>query len=242
MEILAGSLLTPDTVNPTDYPIQDTDIEKIGHRGNRSHITLDQRDLSPNGGVSCFYAAAFKMVADTYELTPDEKKVAYQAFKDGWANIVAEGKVIPGIGGRFGDGVDAARRAFNAAFPTKRVRTYRGLLPRFDVDSNLHLHFYRAMFQGWMAMFGGYIGNDFSADLLDGTINDDEKPVGEGVYGHARNMFGWKSSPGSLGGTVTVDDNYGKMPNFPNRYQMDDLETKVKNGQVMGAYYLSLPA
>ena len=49
MEILAGSLLTPDTVNPTDYPIQDTDIEKIGYRGLRSHVTLDQRDLSPYG-------------------------------------------------------------------------------------------------------------------------------------------------------------------------------------------------
>lgn len=241
MEILAGSLLTPDTVNPTDYPIQDTDINKIGNRGLRSHIQLDQRDLSPYGGVSCFYAAAFKMVADTYELTPDEKKVAYQAFKDGWAKIVEEGKVVPGIGGRFSDGVDGARRCWNAAFPAKKVRTYRGLLPRFDVDSNLHQHFYRAMFQGWMVMFGGYIGKDFSSDLLDGTINDDKKPVGEGVYGHARNMFGYIRN-GSVYGSTTVDDNYPKLPNFPNRYGMDDLEIKVENGQLFPSYFLSLPA
>jgi hypothetical protein len=242
MEILAGSLLTPETVNPTDYPIQETDISKIVHRGLRPHIQLHQLDLSPNGSVSCFYTAAFKIVSDVYDLTPDERKTAYQAFKDGWAKMVADGKVVPGLGGRFADGIDGARRAWNSAFPEKQVHTYRGLLPRFDVDSRLHLHFYRAMFNGWMVMFGGYVGKDFTYDLLDGTINDDAKPVGEGVYGHARNLFGWKSSPGDLGGTVTVDDNYPKLPSFPNRHKMDDLEMKVKNGQLFSSYYLALPA
>lgn len=242
MEILAGSLLTPDTVNPTDYPIKDTDIEKITYRGNHPHVQLDQRDLSPHGNVSCFYTAAFKICADAYVLDAAERKVAVQAWKDGWAAIVKDGKVTPGFGGRLSDGVDYARRAWNAAFPTKRVRTYRGLLPRFDQDSKLHQHFYRAMFNGWMVMFGGYIGKEFSADLLDGTINDDTKPVGEGVYGHARNMFGWKSMPGDLGGTVTVFDNYPKMQNFQNAYKLDDLETKVKNGQVFASFFLALPA
>lgn len=242
MEILAGSLLTPDTVNATDYPIQDTDIDKITYRGNHPHVQLDQRDLSPHGNVSCFYTAAFKICADAYVLDAAERITAVQAWKDGWAAIVKDGKVTPGFGGRLSDGIDASRRAFNTAFPNKKVRTYRGALPRFDEDSSLHLHFYRAMLNGWMIQFGGYIGEDFSGDLLDGTINNDNKPVGEKVYGHARNLFGWIQSSGSLGGTVTVDDNYPKLNSFPNRYKMDDLETKVKNGQLFKSFYIALPA
>jgi hypothetical protein len=242
MEILAGSLLSPDTVNPTDYPIQDTDLEKIGYRGNHPHVHLDQRDLAPYGNVSCFYTAAFKICADAYVLDAAERKIAVQAWKDGWAAIVKDGKVVPGFGGRLSDGIDYSRRSWNFAFPNKKVRTYRGWLPRFDVDSKLHQHFYRAMFNKWMVQFGGYVDDVISGEMLDGTVITDTKPVGDKVYGHSRDMFGWQSSPGSLGGMVTVYDNFPKLPNFPNVYKMDDLETKVKNAQLFPSYFIALPA
>lgn len=239
MEILAGSLLTPETVNATDYPITETDLKYITKRDERKHVQLHQLDLAPYGNVSCFYAAAFKIVADAYPLTDDEKKLAVQAWKDGWAAIVKDGKVEPGLGGRLADGVDYARRAWNAAFPAKKVKTYRGLLPRFDKDSSLHIHFYRAMNNGWAVMFGGYIGQDFWGDMLDGTINNDQMPTGK-IYGHARTMFDYVPV-GDAGGNVMVFDNYPKTWDR-SAYRLDDMETKVKNGVLFPSYFLALPA
>jgi hypothetical protein len=239
MEILAGSLLTPDTVNPTDYPIAETDINLITKRGWKSHIQLDQLDLSPHGNVSCFYCSAFKIVADAYELTPEEKVRAYQAYKDGWAAIVKDGKVIPGFGGRLSDGIDYARRAWNAAFPDKKVKTYRGIMPRFDQDSNLHLHFYRAMNNGWMVQFGGYVDSTTEEDLLDGVLNNDT--VGEKKYGHARNLHSY--SPVGMGGGIgRVFDNYAKSNKVWGSYLIDDIETKVANQAIFPSYFLALPA
>jgi hypothetical protein len=181
------------------------------------------------------------MIADTYQLTPAEKQVAISAWKDGWYKLVRDGKVEEGFGGRFSDGVDYARRAWNYFFPDKKVRTYRGLLPRYDTESNLHLHFYRAMYSGWMIMFGGYIDNSFKEDLLDGVINNNAKPEGKGVYGHARNMFGYETNMEELGGIVKIDDNYAKMSGFTNRYQMRDVEEKVTTGNLFPHYFIALP-
>lgn len=233
MEILAGSLLTPETLNDTDWPIQDTDIESITKRDDRPHCTLDQRDLAPYGNVSCFYTAAFKACADTFVLDAAERKLAVQAWKDGWAAIVKDGKVTPGFGGRLSEGVDYSRRAWNKAFPNKKVKSYRGLLPRFDQDNKLHQHFYRAINYGWQVMFGAFLDKDFSTDKLDGVVNNDTVDK-DNNWGHARNLYAHKAD------LYRVNDNYPK--DSGNSYLIDDLELKVKNGVIFPSYYIYLPA
>lgn len=242
MEILAGSLLTPETVNATDYPIAPAVLDLIVPRPDRKHIQVDQLDLAPHGGVSCFYASAFKICADAYDLTDDEKVKAMKAYHDGWANIVKDGKVTPGFGGRLSDGVDYARRAWNAAFPAKKVKTYRGDMPRYDVDSPLQQHFYRALFNGWMVQFGSFISPSIKAEILAGEIKDDAKPTDARTYGHARNIYLYENVEGGKGGTVKVLDNYPKTHPEANVYAMDDLEAKVQSGQVFSSFFLALPA
>lgn len=241
--IVCGSLLTGGTINPTDYPIRSTDIRAIKPRFSGGHVQMDQRDLEPFGNVSCFYTAAFKIVADAYPLdTQEMRDRAVKAWKAGWAAIVKDVKVTPGFGGRLSDGIDYARRAWNAEFPDKKVITYVGEMPRFDKgNADRQLHFYRAIFNGWAIMFGGHLSESLANDiLLDGVLNSDEKPVDKS-WGHARTMYGYEPK-GDKGGVVKVSDNYPKLKGFPNIHLMDDLEEKVSTGQVFGSYFVAFPA
>ena len=236
-ETLAGALLTPDTVNATDYPISAVDIYDIERRQPdavpcdgvvRPHIVLQQCDLAPYGNVSCFYTAAFACAADAWELTADERKKALAAWRDGWAAIVRDGKVKPGFGGRLADGVDYSRRAWNAAFPEKRVRSFRG-----SVDT---VAFYRALSLGWKVQIGRFVGKDELSDILDdGIVQDDVKEAKD--YGHSTGYYSKNCS------IDLVQDNSPKNPlPWKNTYQLDDLETKVKNGVVFPSFYVFLRA
>lgn len=235
-EILCGTLLAPETVNETDFPIEAVALEKIGQRqadavpcgGNvRPHAAVHQLDLAPHGGVSCFYAAAFACAADAWPLSVADKTKALQAFKDGWAAIVRDGKVTPGFGGRFADGVDYARRAWNAAFPDRKVKSFRG-----KVDSH---EFYRALSLGWKVMIGRFVGKDELQDILaDGDVDDNTRASDD--YGHATGYFS-KSCTVDL-----VQDQYAKRPGFPNAYELADFQTKVANGVVFPSFYLFVRA
>jgi hypothetical protein len=238
-EIICGTLYA---VNDTDRII-DAQVEKIGKRDGvtlsqqRAHVLLQQTDLSPHGNVSCGYNSAFRCCADAFPLSAEDKPVALNAWRDGWAAMLRDGKVTPGMGARFADCVDYARRAWNAAFTDRKVASYRGKCPRFDQDDATHQAFYRALYSGWMVQIGRYASADLLGDLLDdGIIQDDAKPAGNGVYGHSccyatnRDMLDY------------VLDGYPKTMGKRNAYQLDDFAQKVQNGQVMPSWYIFLPA
>jgi hypothetical protein len=238
-EILMGTLYA---VNDTDRII-DAQVEKIVKRDGkelteqRPHVVMQQTDLAPHGNVSCFYVAAFRCAADVYPLSADDRTKALQAWRDGWAALIRDGKVTPGVGGRFADGVDYARRAWNAAFPDRKVASYRGRCPRFDADDATHIAFYRALNSGWMVQMGRYVSPGLAGDLLDdGIIQDDAQPTGAGVYGHSHCYHAgrdWKHY---------ALDNYPKTLGEKNRYVLDDFEEKVRLGQVMPSFFLFLPS
>ena len=234
-ETLLGTLLAPATVNETDFPIEAAELEKIGPRqaaavpcggSVRPHTVLHQLDLTPHGEVSCFYTAAFACAADAYPLSSDDRPKAVQAWRDGWAALIRDGKVVPGFGGRFADGVDYARKAWNSAFPDRKVKSYRG-----TVDT---IEFYRAISSGWKVMIGRFVGKDELSDILDdGIVQDDTKNSGD--YGHATGYYSRNCS------VDLVQDNYPKKPlPWKNAYQLDDFALKVENGVVFKSFYLFL--
>ena len=252
MEILAGTLLTPDTVKATDRILEAADSRvftwrdgKQGLDAQRPHVTLSQLDLPGDGAHACWLTGAFKSALDTFPLdTPELRTKAVKAWKDGWEFAVKTGLHQAGLGGRMSDGVDVARRFVNAAFPDRQVASYRGDVPRFDADRVTEASFYAAMDFGWMAAFGGFVNADFVGDLLDdGIVQGDAKPIGPNAYGHLSNLF----SPSVF--RYRVDDNYPKMQGqlvqglpWRNRYDLDDLELKVQSGQVFPSFYVFLPA
>jgi hypothetical protein len=115
-------------------------------------------------------------------------------------------------------------------------------MPRFDKDSPLHLHFYRAVFNGWMVQFGSFISPSIKDEMVAGKVTDDSKPTDHRTFGHARNIYLYKNVSDGKGGTVKVSDNYPKSRPEINDYRMDDLEEKVKTGQVFSSFFLALPA
>lgn len=242
--VLFGTLLDPSTVNAADYGIETADLGNIGRRTARPHILLQQTDL-PNGEYSCFYTAPFRCAADAYELTQDERKKALQAWKDGWDQLVMDGKFTPGYGGRMADGVDYARRAWNSAFPDKKVRSYRGEFPDAVSEASLgQLATYRALNNGWMVTIGRYSSETILGDLLDdGIIQGDAGASGNGVYGHLTCVITHTNPE-----CVTVMDNYPKWTRLPdgrswkNTYVLDDIRLKRTNGQIFPSTYIFLPA
>lgn len=238
MEILAGTLYS---VNDTDRII-DAQLDKIVKRDGReindqrAHVLLQQTDLAPHGGVSCGYNSAFRCCADAFPLSAEDKPKALAAWREGWAAMNRDGKVVPGVGARFADCVDYARRSWNSAFPDRKVVSYRGKCPRPDQDDATHQAFYRALYSGWMLQIGRYASADLLGDMLDdGIIQDDAMPVGAGVYGHSccYASHDWEDY---------VLDGYPKTLGAKNSYRLDDFEKKVQSGQVMPSFYLFLPA
>lgn len=246
-QVLFGTLLDPSTVNAADHGIETADLSKIGKRAPRPHVLLQQTDL-PSGAWSCFYTAAFRCAADAYELTPDEKVRALKAWKAGWDKLIADGKFIPGTGGRMADGVDYARRAWNAEFPEKRVRSYRGEFPDAKTEANTaQLATYRALNNNWMLTFGRYSSDAIMGDLLDdGIIQGDASPSGSGIYGHLSCAV-VNPNPDC----VTDMDNYPKWERdgvqidgkpWKNVHVLDDVRLKRTNGQIFPSTYIILPA
>jgi len=234
MEPLLGTLYA---VNDADKII-DADVNAITFRDKRPHILLQQTDLAPNGGVSCFYTAAFRCAADAWPLDASERPLAIQAWKNGWAALLSDSKVVSGQGGRMADGVDYARRAWNAAFPNKQVVSYRGRCPRFDQDDATHIAFYRAMNFGWMVTVGLYASKDILADILDDGIVQTYERAGSGEYGHLVCLC--QDDKKRWEDRLVVLDNYPKTF-VRNQYSLEDFEKKVERGLMFPSYYLFLP-
>lgn len=249
MEILAGTLLTPDTLSPQDVPLELQDPRFLTWRdglfgldNQREHVTLRQLALPGDGAHSCWLTGAFKSALDAKPLSAAERPVAVKAWKDGWAYAVANGFHKQGVGGKMADGVAIALKFVNEAFPAWNLKAYRFDMPRFDVDTPSQIGLYAALNYGWMATFGGLTSLEYVGDVLDdGIVQSDDAPTGSGVYGHLRNLFSHAPM------TYTVDDNYadrqGKLvPGvglpWRNRYLLPDLEKKVQNGQIFRSGYV----
>lgn len=246
MEVVSGVLLTTETHNPTDFPITTVALEAVKWRDGialleqqRKPLTISQLDLKPYGEVSCFYTGPFKAAADAYPLdTPELRAKVIDAFHEGWAQIVKDGKVTPGYGGRFADGVDYARRVLNATMPADRqIRSYIGKLPRFDQNDPTEQTFYRAQLYGWQTIVGRYVGAEQYGDIVtDGVLNADTIPDGE-KYGHCFNVFCRKPI------VYRANDNYPKQAApWNNYFVLDDFELKVQNGLLYRSCYYFLPA
>ena len=244
-QVQAGSLLEPETHNATDYPITTVLLDKIGWRDGvedlmkqRKPVTMSQLDLAPYGEVACFYTGPFKAAADAFPLdTPELRAKAMQAFRDGWAQVVKEGKVTPGFGGRIADGVDAARRAINAVMPAGRqVRSYFGRVPRNTMSDPTEICFYRALYRGWQLTLGRFAVGDQVADIIsDGVLDAVGKPSGK-TYGHCFNAF--ERGPGIL-----ANENYPKKPKpWENYFKIPEVQTKADNGLLFSGCYYFLPA
>lgn len=211
MEILAGSLLSPDTVNPTDFPLADCPV-----RTKRSRTEFDQLKLDP---CACFYVAAICAAFDVYERRGDS---VMQVILSGWEALKRDGKFIPGFGGRMADGVDYARRAYNAAYPNQQVASYR-----VDIDS---LPFWRALARGWAPCIGRYASKSDIADIAaDGSL--DANVAGAGKFGH---LFRVQAGPVGI-------DNYPGRPGWINKFKMPDFDKKVESGLLFPSAYIFLP-
>ena len=250
-EILLSTLLTADTVNEADFGIESISLDAIGRRHAAKHIVVNQENLAPNGSIACFYAAAFAGAADAYPLdTPELRKLAKEAYVEGWAEVQRKGLIIPNVGGRMADGVDVARHAFNAKMPSSRkVRSYRGDVPMFNAKAATESEqsFYRAVNYGWAPIIGRFSTTEIMADLLDnGTIEGDGAPSNNGKFGHLCRYAQVSRTQFPCG--AAIFDNFqnreGKSFNggtWRNVYGYDDLELKRANGQVFNSYYVFLP-
>lgn len=248
---MLGALLDATTVNAADYGIEKANLEAIGRRHSRPRILLDQLNLKPYGEVSCFYDACSAAAADVYPLdTPELRKRALEAHIEGWQEIVKKGLVTPGFGGRVADGVDAARRSYNAKMPSDRqVRSYRLEVPEFNGKESTvgQFGFYRSVEFGWAPVIGRYSTKELLADQLDnGTIENDDAPSGNGKYGHLCRYSQLPIAKFPCG--YGIFDNYqgrdGQEFNggvWRNVYGLDDIEVKRANGQVFKYSYIFLP-
>ena len=237
---LCGTLLTPETVNDTDFPIAAIKLDDIQRRQAdavpssgriRPHIAVHQLDLAPHGAVSCFYSAAFACAADAWELSKDDRPRAVKAWRAGWSKIVADGKVTAGFGGRMADGVDYARRAWNAEFTDRKVKSLRG-----DINTDPGFHcFVRCLANGWKVTIGRFVGKDEHQDIItDGIVDDNFKEAGD--YGHLTGYFSKSASKDA------VQDQYPKMAGFPNIHELADFQTKLANGVIFPSFYVFLRA
>ena len=251
MEILSGTLLTPSTLGSHDEILEAQDPSVIPYRdgctnlpSQREHVTMNQLDLPGDGAHACWLTAAFKSALDAKPLTTTEDRAkAVKCWKDGWDYAVKNNIHVKGVGGTMRAGVEIALQFVNEAFPWN-LKAYRFDLPRFDKDTSTQISFYRAINQGWMVTFGGYVNDDIIGDFLcDGVLDSDELPTGKGTYGHLRNLFCKNTHD------FVADDNYPRKQGslvdglpYRNRYVIADLEKKVQSGQVFRSGYIFIPS
>jgi hypothetical protein len=145
-----------------------------------------------------------------------------QVIQSGWDALKRDGKFVPGVGGRMADGVDYARRAYNAAYPNQQVASYR-----VEIAS---LPFWRAVARGWAPCVGRYASKADIADISsDGSL--DANVAGAGKFGH---LFRVEYGPAGI-------DNYPVLPGWRNKFKMPDFDKKVESGYLFPSAYVFLP-
>lgn len=250
--ILAGTLLSPETVKPTDYTIAATDARILTYRDGiqrledqRERFQFDQLSLPGDGAHACWLVGAMRMLLDAFPLdTPELRAKARKCVLDAWEYAKLHGYHRDGFGGTMADGVDIGRRFYNAAFPDRKLATYRCKVPRFDKSDVSEASFYAAAFHGWSLAWGGYVNGAYVKDAVDdGKVQQDAKPSGAGTYGHLRTLY----APRFL--KFRAVDNYPdrigqEIQGFEwsNAYDLPNLETKTESGQVFPHAYFALPA
>ena len=212
MEILPGTLLTQDTVNATDFPLQNCPV-----RTKQLRTKFNQELLNT---YACFYAAPIAAALDVFDL-PDHFD-AMTPIRKGWDELIKEGKFTPGFGGRMADGVDKARHIVNELFPNTPVASYR-----VDIDS---IEFWRAIAKGWAPCIGRYASKSDVADISkDGVL--DANVAGANKFGHF-----FRCEAGING----IDNYYGRV-GFPNTFKMPDFQEKIESGYLFKSAYIFLP-
>ncbi len=204
-------------------------IAELPGRGLHTRAVASQDVLD---SCSCFYVAPFCAAVDCFapakirELYPDFKTKVKAAMKEGWDNLIRDGKFTPGFGGLFTDGVDEARRTWNKWFPELHVSSF---ITKVGSDKfNLAVGLYWAPAIGIKANSSAYL--DIIEDNELDTVPNGEK------YGHCV-RYG-KDIPSAS--RVEIIDNYPSKMGVNNEYGIDLEEYKL-NGGVMNYAYFFFP-
>jgi hypothetical protein len=215
----ANSVVTFGTApvfGPKDWSPKDPANLPKCPRGNSTFSELSQLKLDP---CACFFNAPVAAAQDVYgiQLPEAEIKAAFDELK-------AQGKFNPGSGGKFVDGVDAARRLWHRLNPRLPLASWR--VP-FGSAAMAY-----AIGKGYSVTIGVRASKAWKDDVGDDGMVNGPSVVPEGAYGHCVRM---------VAGPEIVD-NYPELPApWRNRYGIKDVSARLASGQIMPWCYFFTP-